>query len=931
LTRPRRAWTALLGVAAALLVTAGSEARADWVASGACAYVDREFDANGFTGAEPVKPVRLADVQAIGGTSTVLATAVTDVNGNFNFVVPDNKTRDVYLRCLARRTTSTGIPVTVSASTSTSDVWAVRGTTVASHPPTQTVNAGTLVAVAGAGGEAFNLYDIVLSGTQYVNVLRGGESPAPLLLVDFNSSNSTVSNWTGSYILAARNAGYDDTVILHEMGHYVQHTFSAGQSPGGTHNLSNCNQDLRLAFDEGHATYFGCSVRRWLNLPNSQIYVRTTGQAGPGNLQFSFDVETQEPFICYGATSETVVYTALWDIGDGPSTRDGSPGSDEPFDMLQGHDADVFHAMAVSLPTAANISLEDFWDGWFSPAVNNGHLSEMRSIFRQVGVEFEPDLFEPDDSTAEARLVLPGPAVYHLTYWADRDNNLVGEPDTDVLAFDAVGGQAYTLETMNLVGDPNTVLSLYAADGTTLVASNDDRALGDKSSLIAYTPPADARLILKSQHGSGLGIYGSYDLRILGEAQGVDADHDGYTTANDCDDNNPSVHPGAQEICNLIDDNCDGTIDEGFDQDGDGVTVCAGDCNNVNPAIHPGAPEICNGIDDNCDGRIDEGGFPDTDGDGVADCVDPDDDGDGVPDTLDCAPLSYLMAAPPAEVLESVALPSAGTVRVSWSEVPGAQVYNVYRGTLLQSSPRSFAPSCQLPEITATTFTDAALPPVGSIFYYVEAGTNPCGQGTLGVSSDGTARSVGVVCPSPGADSDGDGVPDVVDTCPGTSNPGQQDADRDGRGDACDNCPATANATQSDGDQNGVGDACQDVDLDGFPVSVDCNDANPAIHPGAVETFNGQDDDCNGLVDDVVETVAITLATWQASSSRLTVEATTNYPVGSVTLTVTGLGAMTWVPASGVYRLVVQPVANPGTVGVTSSAGGSASSPVNPI
>jgi hypothetical protein len=923
-------WGAVFGLS---IAASCGDVHADWVASGACAYVDREFDANGFTGAEPVKPVRLADVQAIAATNnnSVLATAVTDVNGNFNFIVPDNKTRDVYLRCLARRTTGTGIPVTVSASSSTSDVWAVRGATVSSHPPTQSVNAGTLVAVPGAGGEAFNLYDIALSGTQYVNVLRGGESPAPLLLIDFNSTNSTVSNYTGSYILAARNAGYDDTVILHEMGHYVQHTFSAGQSPGGTHNLSNCDQDLRLAFDEGHATYFGCSVRRWLNLPNSQIYVRTTGQAGPGNLQFSFDVETQEPFICYGATSETVVYAALWDLGDGPSTLDGTPGSDEPFDMLQGHDADVFRTMAVYLPTAANISLEDFWDGWFSPGVNNGHLTEMRSIFRQVGVEYEPDVFEPDDTTAEARLVLPGPPIYHLTYWADRNNDLLGEPDTDVLSFDAIGGQAYTMETMNLVGDPNTVLSLYAADGTTLLASNDDRAPGDKSSLIAYTPPADARLVLKSQHGAGLGIYGSYDLRILGEAVGVDADHDGYTTANDCDDNNPSVHPGAVEICNGIDDNCDGQIDEGFDQDGDGWTVCAGDCNNVNPAIHPGAPEICNGIDDNCNGVIDEGGFPDTDGDGIPDCVDPDDDGDGVPDTEDCAPLSYLMAGPPGEVLESVDLPSPGVARVSWNEVAGAQVYNVYRGTLSQASQRVFAPSCQLSEIGVTAFSDAALPSVGSLFYYVEAGTNLCGQGSLGAASGGTLRSVGTICPSQGSDSDGDGVPDIVDTCPTVADPGQQDADRDGRGDACDNCPSVPNVTQADGDQNGLGDACQDADGDGYPVSVDCNDTNAAIHPGAVEIFNGQDDDCNGLVDDVTETVAITLATWQASSSRLTVEATTNYPVGSVTLSVTGFGAMTWVPASGVYRLVVQPVSNPGSVGVTSTAGGSASSPINPI
>ncbi|TNE57955.1 MAG: hypothetical protein EP344_10660 [Bacteroidetes bacterium] len=117
----------------------------------------------------------------------------------------------------------------------------------------------------------------------------------------------------------------------------------------------------------------------------------------------------------------------------------------------------------------------------------------------------------------------------------------------------------------------------------------------------------------------------------------LDADGDGYTaentcgegTGNDCDDNDPAVHPGAEEICDGIDNNCDGQIDEGVqtqffaDNDGDGFgdpgnstfacTAPAGyvtnntDCDDSDANNFPGNVEICDGQDNNCDGNVDEG------------------------------------------------------------------------------------------------------------------------------------------------------------------------------------------------------------------------------------------------------------------------------------------------------------------------------------
>lgn len=141
-----------------------------------------------------------------------------------------------------------------------------------------------------------------------------------------------------------------------------------------------------------------------------------------------------------------------------------------------------------------------------------------------------------------------------------------------------------------------------------------------------------------------------------------DADGDGYgtgiatnlcsnpgagyvTTDGDCDDTNNTISPGATEICNILDDDCDTQIDEDLplftwyvDNDGDGIGTgnytesCAflsgyatigGDCNDNDATISPVANEICNNVDENCDGVLNDGlwiaAYIDADGDGYGD------------------------------------------------------------------------------------------------------------------------------------------------------------------------------------------------------------------------------------------------------------------------------------------------------------------------
>ena len=140
---------------------------------------------------------------------------------------------------------------------------------------------------------------------------------------------------------------------------------------------------------------------------------------------------------------------------------------------------------------------------------------------------------------------------------------------------------------------------------------------------------------------------GDADLDTVGDACDPDDDNDQVADEDDCAPKDNQAYPGAEEVCDGKDNDCDLVADDGFpDSDGDGWKDCLDDdddndgspddvdCSPFDPDVHVGAGEECNGVDDDCDGEVDEG-FDDTDLDGLKDCVDPDDDNDGVVDAAD--------------------------------------------------------------------------------------------------------------------------------------------------------------------------------------------------------------------------------------------------------------------------------------------------------
>ena len=172
-------------------------------------------------------------------------------------------------------------------------------------------------------------------------------------------------------------------------------------------------------------------------------------------------------------------------------------------------------------------------------------------------------------------------------------------------------------------GDCNDLLATISPAAKESCNGVDDNCNGS----IDDGPPVDCTLFFADADLDGYG--GGPGLCLCA----ADAKHP-VATGGDCDDSAKAIHPGAGEVCNTVDDNCNGTTDEigakgcklfhaDADKDGYGgadqqcacaadpvyVSLDASDCADGNAAVHPGAAEVCDGLDNNCDGVTDPAGI----------------------------------------------------------------------------------------------------------------------------------------------------------------------------------------------------------------------------------------------------------------------------------------------------------------------------------
>jgi hypothetical protein len=325
----------------------------DLVVTGIVSYEDKPPLVSGALGPITQVVARGARVTVVRDSdSTVLATALTADDGSFVLRYTAAASAQVHVLAVAQNPT-TARPIRVVNASSTT-----YGQAGVSFAAAATASSDVLATNATGVSEAFNILDMLTLTMDQIRTELGDPTPTALVATWARGSNDG-TYYDGSRIhllgLSSDDDGYDDTVILHESGHYVEDTQGRSDNPGGSHN--GTADDPNLAWSEGFSTY-------WAMVAKGQpLYMDSNSGGG-----WSYNADTSVTAAnAAGAitqdVSEDMVSEDLWDLGDGPATDDD--------DVALGH-GEVVRVEPEYLRTAtlrnfgeAGVDLVDFLDGWF--------------------------------------------------------------------------------------------------------------------------------------------------------------------------------------------------------------------------------------------------------------------------------------------------------------------------------------------------------------------------------------------------------------------------------------------------------------------------------------------------------------------------------------------------------------------------------------
>ena len=376
-----------------------------------------------------------------------------------------------------------------------------------------------------------------------------------------------------------------------------------------------------------------------------------------------------------------------------------------------------------------------------------------------------------------------------------------------------------------------------------------------------------------------------------------DKDGDGFDEGEDCDDTDPSVFPSATEICDGLDNNCDGEVDEGVaitlyaddDEDGfgsaedtieacdppEGFVTTGTDCDDSEDTVYPAAEEVCDGLDNDCNEEIDEGL-------GIILYMDQDGDGFGDIEVEACAPEIGLVSV------------SGDCDDQNINIAPNAieecdEIDNNCNGIIDEGVTTTFyldgdtdgygseatpIEACSVPEGAVSNADDCN--DVDS-FIHPDA-EEICDE--IDNNCDGTIDEEGSINESTWySDGDGDGYGDSedallscvqplnyvsnADDCNDGNNevaPNQIELCNNGKDDNCDGQENEQGAIGGsiyylDGDEDGYGDSSVSLESCSLPSgytldNTDCNDSDEDVYVGAPEICDGKDNNCNGASDE---------------------------------------------------------------------------------